>query len=75
MRGGNGKPLQHSFHNNPMKSMKSLKNMTSENEPSFWLRLECVQYATEEEQWASTNSSRKNEAARPKQPGQSNNNA
>ena len=55
--------------------MKSLKNMTSENEPSFWLSLECVQYATEEEQWASTNSSRKNEAARPKQPGQSNNNA
>ena len=41
--------------------------MTSEDEPSFWLRLEHVQYATREEQWASTNSSSKNEAARPKQ--------
>ena len=47
--------------------MKRQKNMTSEDEPSFWLRLEHVQYATREEQWASTNSSSKNEAARPKQ--------
>ena len=58
-----------------MKSMQRQKNMTSEDEPSFWLRLECIQYAIGEEQWASTNSSRKNEAARPKQPDQSSNNA
>ena len=28
--------------------MKRQKNMTSEDEPSFWLRLECIQYATGE---------------------------
>ena len=40
------------------------KNMKPEDKPS---RLEGVQYATEEKQRAIANSSRKNEAAEPKQ--------
>ena len=61
---GNGKPLQHSCLENPMNSMKRQKNMTLEDEPP---RSEGVQYPTGEEQRAITNSSRKNEAAGPKQ--------
>ena len=61
---GNGKPLQYPCHKNPMNSMKVLKEMTLEYEP---FRLEGVQYATREEQKATTNSSRKNEEAGSKQ--------
>ena len=61
---GNGKPLQYSCLENPMNSMKRQKNMTLEDEPP---RSEGVQYPTGEEQRAITNSSRKNEAAGPKQ--------
>ena len=61
---GNGKPLQYSCLENPMNSMKRQKDMTPEDEPP---RLEGVQYATGEEWRAITNSSRKNEAAGPKQ--------
>ena len=41
--GGNGKPLHHSCHKNPMNSMKRQKDMTPEDKSS---RLEGVQYAT-----------------------------
>ena len=58
-RGGNGKPLQHSYHENPMNSMKRLKHMTLKDEPP---RSESVQFATGEEWRIITNSSRKNEA-------------
>ena len=47
-----------------MNSMKRQKDMTPENEPP---RLEGVQYTSEEEWRAITNSSRKNEAVGPKQ--------
>ena len=47
-----------------MNGMKRQKDKTPEDKP---LRLEGVQYATGEEQRAITNSSRKNEAAGPKQ--------
>ena len=47
-----------------MDSMKGKKDMISEDELAS---LESVQYATAEEQRAITNSSRKNEAAGPKQ--------
>ena len=51
-----------------MDSMKRQKNMTLEDEPSPPPpRSEGVQYATGEEWRAITNSSRKNEAAGPKQ--------
>ena len=44
-------------HEHPMSSMKKQKDMTPEDEPSS---SEGVQYATGEEQRATTNSSRKN---------------
>ena len=47
-----------------MNSMKRQKDMTLEDELP---RLEGVQYTTEEEQRATTNSSRNNEVAGPKQ--------
>ena len=47
-----------------MDSMKRQKDMVPEDEPH---RSEGVQYATGEERRAITNSSRKNEAAGPKQ--------
>ena len=56
---GNGKPLQDSYRENPMNSMKRQKDMTPEDEPPG---LEGVQYATGEEQRAITNSCRKKEA-------------
>ena len=57
---GNGKPFQHSCHENPMKSTKSQKDMTLKDElPSF----AGAQYATGKEY---RNSSRKNEQAEPK---------
>ena len=41
---GNGKPLQYSFLKNPMNSMKKLKGMTWEEEPSqvgsIWVKVE-----------------------------------
>ena len=43
---GNGKPLQYSFLENPMNSMKRKKDMTLRNELS---RLVGAQYATGEE--------------------------
>ena len=58
--GGNGKPLQYSYLENPMNSKKRQKDMTTEYKP---LRSEGVQYATGEEQ---RNSSRKNEETGPK---------
>ena len=63
--GGNSKPFQFSFHKNPMNSMKKQKDTTPEHEhPPPQVRR--FQYATEEEQWAITNSSRKNEESGPK---------
>ena len=62
--GGNGKPLQYPCYKNPKNSRKRQKDMTLKDEPS---RLEDVQCATGQEQRAITNSSRKNEAAGPKQ--------
>ena len=62
--GENDKPLQCSFHENPMSSMERQKDMIPEDEPS---RLEGVQYATGEEWRAITNSSRKNEETGSKQ--------
>ena len=58
---GNDKPLQYSFLENPMNSMKRKKDMTLRNEFS---RLVGAQYATGEEWW---NNSRKNEKMQPKQ--------
>ena len=55
-----GKPLQYSYLENPMNSMKRQKDMTLEDELP---RSEGVQYATGEE-WR--NSSRKNDEAGPK---------
>ena len=62
--GGNGRPLQYSCLENPMGNMESQKGMTPEDETP---RLEDVQYATGEEQRATTNSSRRNGAIGPKQ--------
>ena len=58
---GNGKPLQYSCLENPM---KRLKDRMLEDELR---RSEGFQYATGEEWRAITNSSRKNETAGPKQ--------
>ena len=59
--GGNGKPLQYSFLENPMSSMKRQKDMTLKDELP---RSVGAQYATREE-WR--NNSRKNEEMEPKQ--------
>ena len=64
----NGKRLQFSCLENPMNNMKRQKDMTLEYEP---LTSEGVQYASGEEWRAVSNSSRKNEAAGPKQKGHS----
>ena len=61
---GNVNPLQYSCLENPMDSMKRQKEMTLEDEPR---NSEGAQYATGEEQKATTNSSGKNEAAGPKE--------
>ena len=61
--GGSDNTLQYSCHKKPMDHMRRQKYMKLEDEPS---RLEGVQYATGEEQRATANSSRKNEAAGPK---------
>ena len=58
---GNGKPLQHSCLENPMNSMKRLKDMTLKD---VLLRLVGAQYATGD-QWR--NNTRKNEGMDPKQ--------
>ena len=65
----NGKPCQYSCGKNPMNGSKRQKNITSEDEPP---QSEGVQYATGEEGRAihNTNSSRKDEAAGPKQKSQ-----
>ena len=60
---GNGNPLQYSYLENPMGSMKKHNAMTSEDEPP---RPESVQQCSAEEWGAITNSSRKNEVAGPK---------
>ena len=58
---GNGKPLQYSCRENPMKSMKRQKDRTLKYELP---RLVGAQYATRD-QWR--NNSRKNEGMEPKQ--------
>ena len=58
---GNGKPLQYSYLENPMNSMKRQKDRTLKDELP---RSEVTQYATGEE-WR--NNSRKNEEKEPKQ--------
>ena len=58
---GNGKPLQYSCLENPMKSMKRQKDRTLKDE---FPRLVGAQYDTRD-QWR--NSSRKNEGMEPKQ--------
>ena len=58
---GNGKPLQYSFLENPMNSMKRQKDRTLKDELP---RSVGAQYATGEE-WR--NNSRKNEGMEPKQ--------
>ena len=62
--GGNGKPLQYSCNENPMNSMIRQKDMELEDKSP---RSEGVQQASEKEQSTITNSSKKNEAAGPKQ--------
>ena len=57
---GNGKPLQYSYLENPMKSMKRQKDMTLKDEIP---RSVGAQYVTGEE-WR--NNSRKNEEMEPK---------
>ena len=57
---GNGKPLQYSFLQNPMKSMKRQKYRTLKDDP----RSVGTQYATGD-QWR--NNSRKKEEMEPKQ--------
>ena len=57
----NGKPLQYSFLENPLNSMKRQKDRILKDELT---RSVGAQYATGEEQ---RNSSRKNEGAEPKQ--------
>ena len=58
--GGNGKPLQYSFFENPMNSVKGQKDMKQND---GLLKLVGAQYATGEE-WR--NNSRKNEQTEPK---------
>ena len=58
---GNGKPLQYSCLEHPMKSMKRQKNRTLKDD---LLRLEAAQYATGDQ---CRNNSRKNEEMEPKQ--------
>ena len=58
---GNGKPLQYSFLENPMNSMKRQKYRTLKDKLP---RLAGAQYATRD-QWR--NNSRKNEGLQPKQ--------
>ena len=58
---GNGKPLQHSYLENPMNGMKRQKDRTLKGELP---RSVGAQYATRE-QWR--NNSRKNEEMEPKQ--------
>src|SRR5574341_1677099 len=58
---GNGKPLQYSYLENPMNSMKRQKDRTLKDE---LFRLVGAQYATGD-QWR--NNSRKNEGMEPKQ--------
>ena len=58
---GNGKPLQYSYLENPMKSMKRQKDRTLKDDLT---RSVGVQYATGD-QWR--NNSRKNEETEPKQ--------
>ena len=58
---GNGKPLQYSYLENPMNSMKRQNDMTLKDE---FPRSVSAEYATREE-WR--NNSRKNEETEPKQ--------
>ena len=58
---GNGKPLQYSYLENPMNSMKRQNDMTLKDE---FPRSVSAEYATREE-WR--NNSRKNEETKPKQ--------
>ena len=58
---GNGKPLQHSCHENPMNNMKRQKDRTLQDE---FPRLVGAQYVTGEK-WR--NNSRKNKEMEPKQ--------
>ena len=60
---GNGKPLQYSWHGNPMNSMKGRKVWHWKMSPP---RSAGVQYANGEKPMAITNGSRKNEANGPK---------
>ena len=60
-RDGNGKPLQHSFLENPMNSRKRQKDRTLKDELP---RLIGAQYATGDQR---RNNSRKNEETEPKQ--------
>ena len=57
---GNGKPLQYSFLENPMNSMKRQKSMTLKDELPRWVG---AQYATGD-QWR--NNSKKNAEVEPK---------
>ena len=61
---GNGKPLQYTSCEDPMNCIKRQKDLTPKDKP---LRSKVVQYAIGEERRTTTNSSRKNEAAGPKQ--------
>ena len=61
---GNGEPLQYSYLENPLNSMKRQKDTTAEYESPISGGVRC---AVEEEQRAITNSSRKNEAVGTKQ--------
>ena len=60
-REGNGKPLQYSFLENPMNSMKRQKDMTLKDE----LPQSVGAYCATGDQWR--NNSRKNEEMEPKQ--------
>ena len=60
---GNGNPLQYSCCKNHMNSIKRQNDMILEDKSP---RSQGAKYATEKEQTAITNSSRKNEAAEPK---------
>ena len=60
-REGNGKPLQYSFHENPMNSMKRQNDLVLNEEIP---RSVGAQYSTGD-QWS--NNSRKNEGMEPKQ--------
>ena len=61
--GGNGKPLWYTSCENLVKCIKRQKDMTPKDESPM---LKGVQYVTGEERRTTINSSRKNEAARPK---------